>query len=212
MKYRGQSFGSLQPQSEWKTQELLSIVPWESAQEQHDSGRNFCHYAGSSLQDDPYLQGASSYYRWQSHLAYPFFISSKTEAEALVQQHVVCCCVPNPAFTHCRAGAPRANGAGDFWSAQTELYAVKQFVSETFHQADGSREVFSALRGSLQLIVCAARAWWTATAVGNENGGNPNKWLILHQKTLMDSKCFIYWKLWKFEGFCNGNRFRLCPY
>lgn len=91
-------------------------------------------------------------------------------------------------------GAPRANGAGDFQSARTEPYAVEQFVSDLFRQADESRDIFSSLRGSLQVIehaeTFAEGPAWTATATGNEN-----KWLILHWKTSMASNCFICWEL-----------------
>lgn len=129
------------------------------------------------------------------------FISSRPRAEALVQQHAVCCCVPAPAFTPCRAGAARANKPGDFQSAWAEPYAVEQFVSDSFQQADESRDTFSALRCSLQLIehvaAFAEGSRWTAITTGNENSGKPNKGLILHRKTPMASNCFICWKLWK---------------
>lgn len=107
--------------------------------------------AGLSLLYDPWLQVAPSYYRWHSHSAYVFFISSNMRGEALVQQHMVCCCVLVPSFAPHRVGSPRANGTRDFQSAQTEPYAVKQFVSNAFQQADGSRSAISALRGSFQL-------------------------------------------------------------
>lgn len=68
---------------------------------------------------------------------------------------MVCCCVLVPSFAPHRVGSPRANVTRDFQSAQTELYAVKQFVSDAFQQADGSRCAISALGGSLQLIVHA---------------------------------------------------------
>lgn len=110
--------------------------------------------AGLSLLYDPWLQVAPSYYRWHSLSAYVLFVSSNIRAEALVQQHMVCCSVLVPSFALHRVGSPRANGTRDFQSAQTEPYAVKQLVSDTFQQADGSRSAISALRSSLQLSAC----------------------------------------------------------
>ena len=105
------------------------------------------------------------------------FIFSKLRAEALVQQRAVCCCVPAPAFTPCRAGAPRANGPGDF-EVPKQSHMLSKFVSDSFRQADESRDIFSALRGSVQLIECVATfaegPGWTATATENENGEKPN--------------------------------------
>lgn len=83
-------------------------------------------------------------------------------ADALVQQHAVCSCAPASAFTPHGAGAPRANGAGDFQSARTEPYVVEQFVSDSFQQADESRDIFCSVRLSPTNRACCnlySRDW-----------------------------------------------------